>query len=110
MAPFYLDPKPDTGVGTKQAPASDSRSAGSRESIEKRDIEKSGGGRVEDASSDIFAAMVEAEGAHDIKLRTMSWQKTAVLLFGEYVCLAIMAQVRGIRGRGNLGDDLVGKT
>lgn len=29
---------------------------------------------------------------HDIKLRTMSWQKTACLLAGDQVCLAIMAQ------------------
>jgi hypothetical protein len=29
---------------------------------------------------------------HEIKLRTMSWQKTAVLLAGDQVCLAIMAQ------------------
>ncbi|CAG7933005.1 unnamed protein product [Penicillium olsonii] len=29
---------------------------------------------------------------HDIKLRTMSWHKTACLLAGEQVCLAIMAQ------------------
>lgn len=29
---------------------------------------------------------------HDIKLRTMSWQKAAWLLAGDQVCLAIMAQ------------------
>ena len=29
---------------------------------------------------------------HEIKLRTMSWQKAAWLLAGEQVCLAIMAQ------------------
>lgn len=39
-----------------------------------------------------FEALVAEERDHDIKLRTMSWQKTAVLLFGEQVCLAIMAQ------------------
>ncbi|UZJ51565.1 hypothetical protein CBS101457_000885 [Exobasidium rhododendri] len=39
-----------------------------------------------------FAALVAEEDDHDIKLRTMSWQKTAVLLFGDQVCLAIMAQ------------------
>lgn len=30
--------------------------------------------------------------AHEIKLRTMSWQKAAWLLAGDQVCLAIMAQ------------------
>lgn len=30
--------------------------------------------------------------SHEIKLRTMSWQKAAWLLAGEQVCLAIMAQ------------------
>jgi hypothetical protein len=29
---------------------------------------------------------------HEIKLRTMSWQKAAWLLAGDQVCLAIMAQ------------------
>lgn len=29
---------------------------------------------------------------HDIKLRTMTWQKAAWLLAGDQVCLAIMAQ------------------
>lgn len=33
-----------------------------------------------------------ADHQHDIKLRTMSWHKTACLLAGEQVCLAIMAQ------------------
>lgn len=39
-----------------------------------------------------FAALVAEEADHDIKLRTMSWQKTALLLLGDQVCLAIMAQ------------------
>jgi uncharacterized protein YneF (UPF0154 family) len=30
--------------------------------------------------------------SHEIKLRTMSWQKAAWLLAGDQVCLAIMAQ------------------
>lgn len=57
---------------------------------------------------DPFEALVKEEADHDvghsaqrlcilalltpqIKYRTMSWQKTALLLFGEYVCLAILA-------------------
>ncbi|KIW87914.1 uncharacterized protein Z519_11499 [Cladophialophora bantiana CBS 173.52] len=43
-----------------------------------------------------FSALI-AEGVppnhkHEIKLRTMSWQKAAWLLCGDQVCLAIMAQ------------------
>ncbi|KAK4686785.1 hypothetical protein P7C73_g3340, partial [Tremellales sp. Uapishka_1] len=36
--------------------------------------------------------LVDEEASHDIKLRTMSWQKAMYLLFGDQVCLAIMAQ------------------
>lgn len=47
-----------------------------------------------DDSSDIetFDALVAKDHQHDIKLRTMSWQKAAWLLAGDQVCLAIMAQ------------------
>ena len=40
-------------------------------------------GSSTDQNSDVFVALVEAERGHDIKLRTLSWQKTAVLLFAE---------------------------
>ena len=36
-------------------------------------------GSSTDQNSDVFVALVEAERGHDIKLRTLSWQKTAVL-------------------------------
>jgi len=36
--------------------------------------------------------LLTADREHEIQLRTMSWQKTAILLAGEQVCLAIMAQ------------------
>ncbi|QDS71317.1 hypothetical protein FKW77_001880 [Venturia effusa] len=39
-----------------------------------------------------FSALLEEDHSHDIKLRTMSWQKAAWLLCGDQVCLAIMAQ------------------
>ena len=39
-----------------------------------------------------FTALVAKDHSHDIKLRTMSWQKAAWLLAGDQVCLAIMAQ------------------
>lgn len=40
----------------------------------------------------VFKFLVEQEKNHDIKYRTMSWQRCALLLFGDQVCLAIMAQ------------------
>ncbi|OWT38790.1 hypothetical protein J008_03705 [Cryptococcus neoformans] len=45
----------------------------------------------EDGASDPFIALAQEEESHEIKYRTLSWQKAAVLLFGEYVCLAILA-------------------
>ncbi|KAK3215954.1 hypothetical protein GRF29_8g1684285 [Pseudopithomyces chartarum] len=39
-----------------------------------------------------FTALVAKDHGHEIKLRTMSWQKAAWLLAGDQVCLAIMAQ------------------
>ncbi|KAF2494017.1 putative amino acid transporter [Lophium mytilinum] len=39
-----------------------------------------------------ITALVAEDHSHDIKLRTMSWQKAAWLLCGDQVCLAIMAQ------------------
>lgn len=43
-------------------------------------------------SVDKVDALVAEDHSHEIKLRTMSWQKAAWLLCGEQVCLAIMAQ------------------
>lgn len=39
-----------------------------------------------------FSALINEDHAHEIKLRTMTWQKAAWLLAGDQVCLAIMAQ------------------
>jgi hypothetical protein len=44
----------------------------------------------EDAS-EVFAALAKEEEGHTIKYRVLSWQKVALLLFGEYVCLAMLA-------------------
>jgi hypothetical protein len=44
---------------------------------------------LDDTSSsniEIFEKLKAEEANHDIKLRTMSWQKTAALLFGDQVC------------------------
>ncbi|KAK3359489.1 amino-acid permease [Lasiosphaeria hispida] len=50
-----------------------------------------------DSSSDtensfaILNKQLAVEDGHAIKYRTCSWQKTAALLFSEYICLAIMS-------------------
>lgn len=43
------------------------------------------------AGSDILGKQIELEAGNDIQYRTCSWQKTAALLFSEYICLAIMS-------------------
>lgn len=40
----------------------------------------------------IVAQLVDEDHQNEISFRTMSWQKCAALLFGDQVCLAIMAQ------------------
>ncbi|BEJ17198.1 hypothetical protein CspHIS471_0605990 [Cutaneotrichosporon sp. HIS471] len=44
-----------------------------------------------DGSTDEFALLAAQEEGHDIKFRTLTWQKATLLLFAEYVCLAILA-------------------
>jgi hypothetical protein len=72
-------------------------STAERREKEKIDIEKAGRGVTvtdDDEASDVFASFVEGEAGHDIKLRTMSWQKTAVLLFGKPpLCLSSSTSV-----------------
>lgn len=46
----------------------------------------------ETGSIDTLTQLIVEDHQHDIKLRTMSWQKAAWLLAGDQVCLAIMAQ------------------
>lgn len=45
----------------------------------------------EDSSSAIVNKQIAAEDGAAIQYRTCSWQKTAALLFSEYICLAIMS-------------------
>ena len=54
------------------------------------DVTDFGAGRR--SSIDVIHALVVEDHTHEIKLRTMSWQKAAWLLCGDQVCLAIMAQ------------------
>ncbi|KAL8729921.1 MAG: hypothetical protein Q9181_004836 [Wetmoreana brouardii] len=49
---------------------------------------------VGDSDADSAASVgkqMEMEASNSIKYRTCSWQKTAALLFSEYICLAIMS-------------------
>lgn len=45
----------------------------------------------EDTSAAILNKQIAAEDGTEIQYRTCSWQKTAALLFSEYICLAIMS-------------------
>lgn len=63
------------------------------------DVERSAASSVkddEDTDDSTLAetsvgAQIELEKDHEIKYRSCSWQKTAALLFSEYICLAIMS-------------------
>lgn len=47
---------------------------------------------VEEAAGEVtIGEMRAAEASNAIQYRTCSWQKTAFLLFAEYICLAIMS-------------------
>ncbi|KAL2151078.1 hypothetical protein VTH82DRAFT_6176 [Thermothelomyces myriococcoides] len=46
---------------------------------------------TDQSSTAILDKQLAAEDGHAIKYRTCSWQKTAGLLFSEYICLAIMS-------------------
>lgn len=47
---------------------------------------------VEGSTLEAITALVSEDNNHEIKLRTMTWQKAAWLLAGDQVCLAVMAQ------------------
>lgn len=46
---------------------------------------------IEESSSAMLDRQLAAEDGASIQYRTCSWQKTAALLFSEYICLAIMS-------------------
>ncbi|PTU22573.1 hypothetical protein P175DRAFT_0137782 [Aspergillus ochraceoroseus IBT 24754] len=48
-------------------------------------------GLLSDSESGEVGRQIEMETENSIKYRTCSWQKTAALLFSEYICLAIMS-------------------
>jgi hypothetical protein len=54
------------------------------------DVEASDSDR--DSTTYVINALIAEDHDHEIKLRTMTWQRAAWLLCGDQVCLAIMAQ------------------
>ncbi|KAF7860754.1 hypothetical protein EAF04_008272 [Stromatinia cepivora] len=44
-----------------------------------------------DSGNELLNKQIQAEEGSAIKYRSCSWQKTAALLFSEYICLAIMS-------------------
>ncbi|KAL4872809.1 hypothetical protein BDV12DRAFT_161565 [Aspergillus spectabilis] len=74
------------------------RSSGSDNSadrLKEKDLEQQihapGAGALSDSESGEVGRQIELEADNSIKYRTCSWQKTAALLFSEYICLAIMS-------------------
>ncbi|WVF70360.1 hypothetical protein IAT40_005150 [Kwoniella sp. CBS 6097] len=55
------------------------------------DLDSKSAHRGDEVEIDPFTALALEEENHDIKFRTLTWQKATLLLFGEYVCLAILA-------------------
>ncbi|KDQ07034.1 hypothetical protein BOTBODRAFT_181088 [Botryobasidium botryosum FD-172 SS1] len=59
------------------------------------DAKRKGADLEHEVASDVesvrMAERVQEEQEHQIKYRTCSWQKTAGLLFSEYICLAILS-------------------
>jgi len=88
--------------GRKASPAettsqsSNEKAAFGKEKGEGYDAEAAGGltAPINDTDSDAsitIGRQIELEANNAIKYRTCSWQKTAALLFSEYICLAIMS-------------------
>lgn len=57
--------------------------------VEKQSFSAESGSSI--SPEEYLAAAVEEEASHNINYRDCSWQKTAGLLFSEYICLAIMS-------------------
>jgi hypothetical protein len=85
-------------IGPFGSKKGDARSLSNSSSNEKKDPELGGLAASDrrDMDDDSTASMtvgkqMEMEAENAIKYRTCSWQKTAALLFSEYICLAIMS-------------------
>ncbi|UZJ51566.1 hypothetical protein CBS101457_000886 [Exobasidium rhododendri] len=84
-------PSPTTSSTVEEGGGGGGR-IGSPQVVEK-EVSNDGKGKGEE--KDEYAARVEVVAAQqndgEIKYRTMSWKKCAAILFGEYVCLAILS-------------------
>jgi amino acid permease len=80
------------GFSTNPPPEQDrlSHSDNSAERLKDKDLEGQRQG-LSDSDSGEIGRQIELEAENSIKYRTCSWQKTAALLFSEYICLAIMS-------------------
>ncbi|KAL4893993.1 transmembrane amino acid transporter protein-domain-containing protein [Aspergillus ambiguus] len=76
--------------GSRDAPRSSSVSDTSPDKL-KLDLENQSRTAPSESESDAVGRQIELEAGNSIKYRTCSWQKTAALLFSEYICLAIMS-------------------
>ncbi|KAL4939974.1 hypothetical protein BDV06DRAFT_27796 [Aspergillus oleicola] len=61
----------------------------SAERMKDKDLENQP--QASDSESGEVGRQIELEAENSIKYRTCSWQKTAALLFSEYICLAMMS-------------------
>ncbi|KAF1946145.1 hypothetical protein EJ02DRAFT_450918 [Clathrospora elynae] len=85
--------------GRKASPTTDNYSQSSEEKgpLPNKEYDAEAGGvraPLGDSNSDAsfsIGKQIEMEANNAIKYRTCSWQKTAALLFSEYICLAIMS-------------------
>ncbi|KAL3480153.1 transmembrane amino acid transporter protein-domain-containing protein [Aspergillus californicus] len=86
MAGFTTEkPAKHDGISSSDNPA---------DKIKDKDLERQtdpAGGIFSDSESGEVGRQIELEAENSIKYRTCSWQKTAALLFSEYICLAIMS-------------------
>ncbi|GES58989.1 amino acid transporter [Aspergillus terreus] len=76
--------------GSRDSPRSSSVSDPSPDKL-KLDLENQSRNVQSDSDTDDVGRQIELEAGNSIKYRTCSWQKTAALLFSEYICLAIMS-------------------
>lgn len=82
LASVFSDPAVAIGPRIAPLPAWLKADAGS---------DSSSAASAELTSQAIVDRQLAAEDGHSIQYRTCSWQKTAALLFSEYICLAIMS-------------------
>jgi hypothetical protein len=75
---------------SESSPTKDIESQGAPEDRRGSRIDKPVVPDTDNASVDV-GKQVEMEAGNAIQYRTCSWQKTAALLFSEYICLAIMS-------------------